>query len=1012
MLQQNETTFLRALQEEFGDTDKISAALTPERLSKMDSRIVTHLGDMIVNSDMYRFDEYGHPVGPASGSSRPSTVFRAIISSPNFPVSKLHQYRDHPNQAIYEELVQPVLHDRDLDMTYKERAPVRFGTHKLRKIRDVILEKNPEGRKVHPKQLPPGDWSVGRLPSGEISADKIQEHIDNLPVTEYNISHSTWDGDQRHSAEESKVFQVNLTTAQREALQDAGVWETFKSMHEASKYSGHPVGEPYGIGWVRWTGSGSKPGEQSQLEIPRIDSHEYKEIVSDWIDQYGGEGSIQDYIQDAIDAMDEDDVPDEHIEEHVRTQLESLLDDSHYMYQVDHVTEILIPQIRSQYSLPVDQAERMDEARETLIADLMRANPNLDREGVLREFQEKIDTAIDEAVYNFAREQAEQDIFSEYEDSFRRYAPEELLENVREQHQEALEEQFDRITLWREDRIDVDQMTPELHWHLQEYINWQVARDNRQTPPPLSEEYLAMRASPGIFVDEVQSDFGQSFVRQAIAQAQQEGRTDIEDVASTAEQKWPTAHYEKIRDILFKDKHPNEVLKETFMEWTRQQGWEGTPITMPTAETKGKVSLREPDEPIPGHMLHTYKQVPKKMGFAPAVYGSLPTHSNKEWIEEGREIWQEQVRKYETDISVFLRDLRKMAVAPQSLRSVAKASDFEGAHLVDHTPDMQAHPTDMQGLVDAYRNQILESPYEVRPAKDRAASKHEGITPKKVFKSTKPLPLLGEIPLRAMIKPYHEKLNRHLTYQRFPIQGWAEMTNQALYHAADIGDLHQKVHVLEHNMDHGPEPALVIHMSDKASPSFLIPSGDVSSLTRSQCQKIALLDFVTNNLDRHAGNLMIDIDSMSPLAIDHGRSFQYIATPQHARNKARHHDSIEYTDSLREYIGRFPRSWAQPADVDRNFRGMSYDQQLSVLRHYQPTIEWWGQVSDRVRDTMQARLQGIKDERVRAHIWRNFNARANLLDDMARHGVENWGSDWHSTTVPVYKIHEKDDRGE
>ncbi len=142
----------------------------------------------------------------------------------------------------------------DPDTLFSDKVQVRFGMQKLRRIRDFIREKNPVKGELKPSQLPPGNWSAGRMPNGNISADKIDEHINTQTPEHFNISHSTWTGAQRHSDEPSQVLQVNFTTAMMQKLQQAGVYETFVKMAERSFASGHPA-LPQTLGWVRYTGN-------------------------------------------------------------------------------------------------------------------------------------------------------------------------------------------------------------------------------------------------------------------------------------------------------------------------------------------------------------------------------------------------------------------------------------------------------------------------------------------------------------------------------------------------------------------------------------------------------------------------------------------------------------------------------------------------------------------------------------------------------------------------------------
>jgi 8-oxo-dGTP pyrophosphatase MutT (NUDIX family) len=137
------------------------------------------------------------------------------------------------------------------DLFADDKVAVAFGTNKLRQARDFILSKGKT--ELPPKQMPAGDWSAGRAKNGNISAAGLQQAIDNSQRIPYNVTHDKWEGAQRHSDDDSKVFQLNTTLDQVEKMKKAGVYDKFQKMYEASQQSSHPVG-PAGIGWVRYTG--------------------------------------------------------------------------------------------------------------------------------------------------------------------------------------------------------------------------------------------------------------------------------------------------------------------------------------------------------------------------------------------------------------------------------------------------------------------------------------------------------------------------------------------------------------------------------------------------------------------------------------------------------------------------------------------------------------------------------------------------------------------------------------
>lgn len=141
----------------------------------------------------------------------------------------------------------------DPDQVHDESVGTRFGQtqnlNKLRKVRDWIQSQGVE--EVHQKKLPPGDYKAVQH-NGKVSAQSIDNYINSHEPIKYNVSHSQWNGAQRHNRQASKVFQLNLTTDQVNKMKAAGVKDFFDDIHASSRYSGHPV-TPTTIGWVRYT---------------------------------------------------------------------------------------------------------------------------------------------------------------------------------------------------------------------------------------------------------------------------------------------------------------------------------------------------------------------------------------------------------------------------------------------------------------------------------------------------------------------------------------------------------------------------------------------------------------------------------------------------------------------------------------------------------------------------------------------------------------------------------------
>jgi hypothetical protein len=347
-------------------------------------------------------------------------------------------------------------------------------------------------------------------------------------------------------------------------------------------------------------------------------------------------------------------------------------------------------------------------------------------------------------------------------------------------------------------------------------------------------------------------------------------------------------------------------------------------------------------------------------------------------------------------------------VEPSHFISIVKASDPEASKLVDHHPDLNAHPPELGPEVEAYHNGVIKSPKKVSAARGLPeASRNKGISRKKIFN----IKVAGsQEPSKVMVKPYHERVIRRVkSWMKHPIQGWAEMTNQALFHAGGIGHLHQKVHVAEHDMGpgHEKEPALIVHLSP--GHSAMANGGgrafhstehslEQRAANKMDVRKIAMMDFLANNKDRHGGNLMVNEKTGAPLAIDQSRNFQYVAPGGYAEKKKGDQEDhfapyVEDT-SLRELIP-FKPHWGGGHENSQD---------------YEPAFDWWGEVGPKVRQTFHDRLNQIKDPEVRAHLKRNFDARADFLDERANIGINNYGNDWHtSSPVPLYREDELSD---
>jgi 8-oxo-dGTP pyrophosphatase MutT (NUDIX family) len=247
-----------------------------------------------------------------------------------------------------------------------------------------------------------------------------------------------------------------------------------------------------------------------------------------------------------------------------------------------------------------------------------------------------------------------------------------------------------------------------------------------------------------------------------------------------------------------------------------------------------------------------------------------------------------------------------------------------------------------------------------------------GTTRKAVYK----IPVAGHLAAqRMMVKPYHESHE--------PLSGWAELSSQHLYNAAGIDHLHQKSFAAPHGDGDRRVHAVVIPI-EKATPVDQVPTHEIHSSNpgaREDARKIAAMDFLTGNDDRHAGNLMVREDG-SLMAIDHGASFRY------------GHDD-EPVRSFEFYAGGGP-GVVDPITSQADFG------------NYKNTFKWWKDVAPDVRAAFHDRMQLVKHPEVRKQLGERFEHRASWLDARAAEGDKlHNGWHWRKIEPPMAKAEAK-----
>jgi hypothetical protein len=330
---------------------------------------------------------------------------------------------------------------------------------------------------------------------------------------------------------------------------------------------------------------------------------------------------------------------------------------------------------------------------------------------------------------------------------------------------------------------------------------------------------------------------------------------------------------------------------------------------------------------------------------------------------------------------------------------------------VDHTFDLDAHPRTHNPAVAVYREALSGA----TPLMRAGPTTLHGQTPKVMYK----VPRADSLPNgdMFMVKPYHEAVPEKASFwQTHPIQGWAEMTSQSLWHAADVGHLHQAVHVSEHDMGPGfdKHPGLVVHMAPHADWVQNMDPNEYDERMHADAFKMGIMDFLSNNLDRHTANLLVfpkgsvdeyGIPRKSKLmSIDHGRSFQYHAS--HKGVPAKAHNVFGDLETVPQEKRDEGNAWGKQFDnLTGYFHSRAFEKlgQAARLHGYPPfhspdlipaVTGWWPRVRDQVVATMASRLSGLKEPRMKEHVWNNFSERVKKLDDISsrpewyeQHGV-------------------------
>jgi hypothetical protein len=363
-----------------------------------------------------------------------------------------------------------------------------------------------------------------------------------------------------------------------------------------------------------------------------------------------------------------------------------------------------------------------------------------------------------------------------------------------------------------------------------------------------------------------------------------------------------------------------------------------------------------------GDILSFVEKYVQSAEYRNATLSAQPSNFHRSLLQKSVAELSISIREVLSGLSVS--DLSK-AVKSKDWSRITGKEDADAKLSIDHTPHMAQFP------VHPEYAKMLSEDHKHAPHK----LEQNGISAEMVHSVEKYPQSKKSI---FMAKPYHKKVESATkSWVKRPITGWATMATKALYNAGNIGHLAEDVSTHEHEGipltvhkfadDHKPIQDLARYYNNK----FILPD----STDQVDLHKIGIMDYLSNNLDRHSGNLMVgevQENGMRPLlAIDHERSFQY-AKPISSKSVAPYR-SDDYKATIRkETPWSYIKGSALNQALDRN-----------GWHSHEDLVDWWSNNGQKIRDEMENQLGSVKDESVRNHIRDNFTSRWHKMNDWA-----------------------------
>ena len=296
--------------------------------------------------------------------------------------------------------------------------------------------------------------------------------------------------------------------------------------------------------------------------------------------------------------------------------------------------------------------------------------------------------------------------------------------------------------------------------------------------------------------------------------------------------------------------------------------------------------------------------------------------------------------------NLSVKDLQK-GMQKEESDSLTSAHSADGSKVVDdsqHRIDFAA-PKEYQDFISS-------------DSKDSGLSE-KGIEAKTVHK-------IGDD--KFMTKPYHSEISRCFsTWAKHPITGWSSITTKALFTAGNEKRLCEDVSA--HDINGVPVTVHKFHKSATSMGGDLLRHKDTHHNTN-DIYKIGLMDYLSNNTDRHQDNILLDHENKMPtgevplVAIDHSLNFQYLeGINDKFGNDAKTETPLDYINSsVLKHLN--------------NRSGINYKSNSDL-------IDWWKSKAEPIKKAFVANLEHLKDEKLKDHMYKNFNSRWNTLNKWA-----------------------------